>query len=134
LPDDEEIITGYGPLEKFLKSKGYKISKSSLQKIGMPSAGGDGPPIEGYWDILPAFKPSLVLEWARARIRPASEARAEAHSRRGNDVHCVAPSWSPAQKPSPHRGHSVAANPAHRAVAALGRPVRGPHGGIAHQV
>ena len=35
----------------------------------MPSAGGLGPPVEGYWGNLPAFRPSRALEWARSRIR-----------------------------------------------------------------
>jgi hypothetical protein len=66
----EDYIIGYGPLAEFLTSKSFKISKSSLQKIGMPSAGGGGLPIEGYWGNLPAFRPSKALEWARSRIRP----------------------------------------------------------------
>jgi hypothetical protein len=67
--DNEKLLVGYGPLSKFLTSEGFPISKSSLQKFGMPSAGGLGPPSEGYWGNLPAFRPSRALDWARSRIR-----------------------------------------------------------------
>jgi hypothetical protein len=69
--NNEKLIVGYAPLADFLTSEGFRISKSSLQKFGMPSAGGVGPPREGYWGNLPAFRPSLALDWARARIRPS---------------------------------------------------------------
>jgi hypothetical protein len=68
--NDEDLIMGYGPLAEFLTSKNYPISKSSLQKLGMPSAGGAGPPREGFWGNLPAFRGSRALDWARSRIRP----------------------------------------------------------------
>jgi hypothetical protein len=60
---------GYGPLAKFLTSKGFPISKSSLQKLGMPSVN-QGPPSEGFWGILPVFGQDLALAWARSRIGP----------------------------------------------------------------
>jgi hypothetical protein len=68
--DNEKLLVGYAPLSKFLTSEGFPISKSSLQKFGMPSAGGLGPPSEGYWGNLPAFRPSRALDWARSRIGP----------------------------------------------------------------
>jgi hypothetical protein len=67
--ENEELLMGYGPLAKFLTSRCFPISKSSLQKIGRPSVN-QGPPVEGYWGNLPAFRPSRALEWARSRIRP----------------------------------------------------------------
>jgi hypothetical protein len=69
--DNEKLIVGYAPLSDFLTSEGFRISTSSLQKLGMPSAGGAGPPREGFWGNLPAFRPSRALDWARSRIRPS---------------------------------------------------------------
>jgi hypothetical protein len=66
----DDLIVGYVSLSKFLTSKNYPISKSSLQKLGMPSGGGELPRV-GYWGGRPAFKPDSVLEWARSRIRPS---------------------------------------------------------------
>jgi len=66
---DEQLVTGYAALAKFLSSRGFPISKSSPQKFGMPSAGGIGPPSEGYWGNLPAFRQDRALDWARSRIR-----------------------------------------------------------------
>jgi hypothetical protein len=83
--DNEKLIVGYAPLSEFLISEGFPISKSSLQKLGMPSAGGAGPPREGFWGNLPAFRPSLALEWARSRILP-SRGKAAASSPSDRDV------------------------------------------------
>jgi len=65
----ENLIMGYVALATFLTSHGFPISKSSLQKFGMPSAGGLGPPSEGRWGNLPAFRQDRALDWARSRIR-----------------------------------------------------------------
>jgi hypothetical protein len=73
----ERLITGYTRLAEYLTAEGFKISRSTLQKFGMPSCG-QGPPIEGYWSNLPAFRPSRALAWARARVRPAPSRSASA--------------------------------------------------------
>lgn len=65
---DEEFVMGYGALSTFLTSKGFPIAKKTLQKVSMPSAGGGGPPIAGWWGQLPAFRPDDALAWARGRV------------------------------------------------------------------
>jgi hypothetical protein len=70
--DDETLVMGYTALAKFLTASGFPISKSSLQKFGMPSVN-QGPPNEGFWGNLPAFKRSLALAWARSRIGPRAK-------------------------------------------------------------
>ena len=66
----EKLITGYGPLAQFLTENGYRTSHSTMAKYCSPAVG-IGPPSEGYWGRYPTFKPSRVLDWARARMRPA---------------------------------------------------------------
>jgi hypothetical protein len=66
---EEVLLVGYGPLADFLTSRGYPISKSQLSKLGAPSIA-QGPASEGFWGKRPAFRPSVALAWARARMRP----------------------------------------------------------------
>src|SRR5215472_11772159 len=71
---DESFIVGYGPLAEFLTARGYPTSKSTISKYCSPAIN-IGPPVEGFWGRLPAFKPSRVIAWAKARLRPADEGR-----------------------------------------------------------
>jgi hypothetical protein len=72
--NDERLIVGYAPLASFLTNAGFPISKSTVSKYGSPAIN-IGPPIEGYWGRLPAFKPSQAIDWAKARLKPVSAAR-----------------------------------------------------------
>jgi hypothetical protein len=74
IPSNEVLIPGYGPLAAHLTAAGYRISRSTLQKNGAPSAGGGDLPIEGYWGGLPMFRPSQALAWARNRMTPSRSA------------------------------------------------------------
>jgi hypothetical protein len=71
---EENFIIGYRPLAEYLRGQGFPISKSTVSKWCSPAMK-TGPPIEGFWGRLPAFKPSSVIAWAKARMRPADEAR-----------------------------------------------------------
>jgi hypothetical protein len=68
---DEKLIVGHGPLAEFLTDKGYPTSKSTIAKYCSPAIN-TGPPVESYWGRLPRFRPSRVLAWAKARLRPAT--------------------------------------------------------------
>jgi hypothetical protein len=72
--ENEKLIVGYGPLAAFLTEEGYPTSKSTMSKYCSPAIN-IGPPVEGFWGKLPAFKPSRAIAWAKARMRPADEAR-----------------------------------------------------------
>jgi hypothetical protein len=71
---EENFIIGYGPLAEYLTGQGFPISKSTVSKYCSPAMS-TGPPIAGFWGRLAAFIPSVALDWAKARIRPADEAR-----------------------------------------------------------
>jgi hypothetical protein len=70
----ERLISGYRQLADYLNSQGFKTSASSLTKYCSPAIN-IGPPSEGYWGKYQTFKPSRVLEWAHARMRPATPPR-----------------------------------------------------------
>ncbi|QQO34499.1 hypothetical protein JJC00_01985 [Bradyrhizobium diazoefficiens] len=71
---DEKLIVGYAPLASFLTEAGFQISKSTVSKYCSPAIN-IGPPVEGYWGRLPAFKPSQAIAWARARLKPVGAVR-----------------------------------------------------------
>jgi hypothetical protein len=56
-------------LRRFLNAEGYPITKSQLEKLGMPACG-EGPPIAGYWGRSPLHKQEDALAWAQGRMRP----------------------------------------------------------------
>jgi hypothetical protein len=60
-------------LAPFLSEHGYPISKSTLDKLGMPSRD-EGPPIEGFWGNRALYKPEKALAWAKRRFRSAQRA------------------------------------------------------------
>jgi hypothetical protein len=103
---DEKLIVGYPALAAFLNDEGFPTSPSSMSKHCSPAIN-TGPPLEGFWGRLPAFKPSRVIEWAKAKLRPVDEARSRP---------ATATSGGAAQKPAgdpslstahagPGRGH-----------------------------
>jgi len=71
---DERLIVGYPSLASFLTEAGFPISKSTVSKYCSPAIN-IGPPVEGYWGRLPAFKPSRTIDWAKARLKPVGAAR-----------------------------------------------------------
>jgi hypothetical protein len=78
MSDQEKLIAGYRQLADFLNGQGFKTSPSTMTKYCSPAIN-IGPPSEGYWGKYQTFKPSRVLEWARARMRPAGRAQAPQH-------------------------------------------------------
>jgi hypothetical protein len=52
-----------------LQEMGLRLSKPTLHKLTSPGIN-TGPPSAGFWGKRQVFKPSDVLEWARARVRP----------------------------------------------------------------
>jgi len=70
----ERLIAGYASLASFLTERGFRISKSTVSKYCSPAIN-IGPPVEGYWGRLPAFKPSRTIDWAKARLKPVGAAR-----------------------------------------------------------
>jgi hypothetical protein len=57
-------------LVKFLSDRGFPISKSTLDKLAMPSRG-EGPPAVGFWSNRALYDPEKALLWARKRFRTA---------------------------------------------------------------
>ena len=55
-------------LADFLTSQGFKISKSTLDKMAMPSAA-SGPPSEGRWGNRDLYQADRALAWARKRFK-----------------------------------------------------------------
>jgi hypothetical protein len=82
---DENFIVGYGPLAEYLTGQGFPISKSTISKYCSPAIN-IGPAVEGFWGRLPAFKPSRAIAWAKARIRPADEARSRRSTAAGDSA------------------------------------------------
>jgi len=55
-------------LAQFLTERGFPISKSTLDKLAMPSRD-EGPPAAGFWDNRALYDPSKGLAWAQSRFR-----------------------------------------------------------------
>jgi hypothetical protein len=75
-PGGEPLLAGYAAMSDHLTARGFRTSKSTLSKLGAPSANAELPaderlPIEGYWGILPIAKPSRLIDWAYRRLRPS---------------------------------------------------------------
>jgi hypothetical protein len=68
---EERLVVGYGRLAEFLTSNGFPTSKSTISKYCSPAVD-IGPPVAAYWGKLAAFRPSEVLTWAKARLKPAA--------------------------------------------------------------
>jgi hypothetical protein len=64
---DREYMTRR-ELAKFLSDRGFPISKSTLDKLAMPSRG-EGPPAVGFWSNRALYDPEKALLWARKRFR-----------------------------------------------------------------
>ena len=60
-------------LAALLTDNGYPISKSTLDKLCMPSRN-EGPPIEGFWGNRALHDPDRGLTWAKKRFRAARRA------------------------------------------------------------
>ncbi len=83
--EDEKLIVGYRQLAAFLTAEGFPTSKSTMSKYCSPAIN-IGPPVEGFWGKLPAFRPSRALAWARTRMRPADGARSGLSSVTGDSA------------------------------------------------
>jgi hypothetical protein len=55
-------------LADFLTNQGFRISKSTLDKLAMPSRA-EGPPHAGYWGCRVLYDPERALAWAKKRFR-----------------------------------------------------------------
>jgi hypothetical protein len=73
---EERLIVGYGRLAEFLTNNGFPTSKSTMSKYCSPAVD-TGPPVAAYWGKLASFRPSQVLTWARARLKPADIVRSK---------------------------------------------------------
>jgi hypothetical protein len=58
-----------------LREKGYPIGNSTLDKLCSPLIN-EGPPIAAWWGRRPLYDPDVGVEWAEARLRPATSANA----------------------------------------------------------
>jgi hypothetical protein len=65
-------------LAEFLTARGFPISKSTLDKLAMPSRG-EGPPPVGFWGNRALYDPKKALAWAKGRFH--TNWRASAGSR-----------------------------------------------------
>jgi hypothetical protein len=66
-----------------LRAHGYPIADSSLDKLCMPSCG-EGPPVARWFGRRPLYDFEEGIRWAKARCRPACDARALAAQQREN--------------------------------------------------
>jgi hypothetical protein len=55
-------------LADYLSASGFPISKSTLDKLAMPSRG-EGPPLAGFWSNRALYDPAKALAWAKSRFR-----------------------------------------------------------------
>jgi hypothetical protein len=55
-------------LAGFLTEHGFPISKSTLDKLAMPTRA-EGPPHVGYWGNRALYDPDKSLAWAKKRFR-----------------------------------------------------------------
>jgi hypothetical protein len=57
-------------LADYLTEHGFPISRSTLDKLAMPSRGGDSaPPAAGFWGNRALYDPDKALAWAKSRFR-----------------------------------------------------------------
>ncbi len=67
--DQREYLTR-AELPRFLRRHGYPISRSSIDKLSMPSRGERaGPKPVGVWGNRHLYRPEEVLAWAERRFR-----------------------------------------------------------------
>jgi hypothetical protein len=57
-----------GELAEYLTQHGLPISKSTLDKLAMPSRG-EGPPHVGFWGNRVLYDPAKALAWAKRRFQ-----------------------------------------------------------------
>jgi hypothetical protein len=62
-------------LAEFLTEHGFPITKSTLDKLCMPTCG-EGPPHVGVWGHRTLYEPDKALAWARKRFRANRSAAA----------------------------------------------------------
>jgi hypothetical protein len=67
MPVDREYLTR-AELAEFLTARGFPISRSTLNKLSMPSRG-EGPPPAGFWSNKALYEPTKALDWAKSRFR-----------------------------------------------------------------
>src|SRR5436309_385702 len=67
-------------LGEFLRSRGFPIANSTLNRICGPKQS-KGPPIAGWWNGRPLYDADVVLSWAEAKIidRPKSFTHDNSH-------------------------------------------------------
>jgi hypothetical protein len=70
---DREHLTRH-ELAEFLTHRGFPITKSTLDKLAMPSRG-EGPPTSGVWSGRALYDPRKALAWARNRFRTTEMTR-----------------------------------------------------------
>jgi hypothetical protein len=63
-----ETLLTLDELAWYLSANGYKITPRYLAKLSTPLVN-QGPPFETWWGSRKLFRPSIALEWAKARCR-----------------------------------------------------------------
>src|SRR5262245_33232672 len=67
--DHREFLTR-AEIPSFLEAHGFPVSRSTLDKLSMPSRGDHaGPKPAGAWGNRHLYRPADVLKWARGRFR-----------------------------------------------------------------
>jgi hypothetical protein len=66
-------------LADYLTERGFPISRSTIDKLAMPSRGRDSaPPAAGFWGNRALYDPDKALAWAKSRFRKSWRANAAA--------------------------------------------------------
>jgi hypothetical protein len=69
---NQEYLTR-AQLAEFLTARGFPISRSTLDKMAMPSRS-EGPPAVGLWGNRLLYDPERALAWAKRRfVEPSTE-------------------------------------------------------------
>ena len=75
MPTPTERYLTRRELAQFLTEQGFPISKSTLEKLAMPSRG-EGPPPVGFWGNRSLYCPQKALAWAKQRFRTSCRSAA----------------------------------------------------------
>jgi hypothetical protein len=76
-------------IPEFLAQHGFRIGRSTIDKLSMPSRGNhEGPKPAGIWGNRHLYRPAQVLAWARRRFRLASVEMRHEHQGSCSALHC----------------------------------------------
>jgi hypothetical protein len=71
--DSNDPLVGNSAIAAFVRSEGYPMSTSSMQKHTSPAIS-TGPELTGYYGKLPVSNKGLVRAWNKSRLRPVRAA------------------------------------------------------------